>query len=87
MAAFTYIVQCADGTFYTGWTNDLVSRMAVHNTGKGAKYTRGRTPVILVYYEEYPNSKKAQVREYQIKKMNRQQKAMLIAAFSGDGKA
>lgn len=78
MAAYTYIVECADGTFYTGWTNDLENRLAAHNSGKGAKYTRGRTPVHLVYYEECADNKTAKVREYQIKKLNRRQKEELI---------
>lgn len=50
---YTYIVQCSDGTFYTGWTNDLSQRLNAHNSGKGAKYTRNRTPVVLVYYEAF----------------------------------
>lgn len=81
MTAYTYILECADGSFYTGWTNDLAGRLAVHNSGKGAKYTRGRTPVKLIYYEEYSDSKQARTREYQIKQLSRAQKATLIANF------
>ena len=50
---YTYILKCADGTLYCGWTNDLEKRLASHNSGKGAKYTRSRLPVTLVYYEEF----------------------------------
>ena len=52
MNCYTYMVQCSDGTLYTGWTNDLKKRLEKHNAGKGARYTRGRLPVKLVYYEE-----------------------------------
>ena len=48
---YTYILQCSDGTYYTGWTNDLEKRLDAHNTGKGAKYTKARRPVMLMYYE------------------------------------
>ena len=78
MAAFTYIIECADGTLYTGWTTDLENRIAVHNSGKGAKYTRGRGPVKLVYYEQYDNNKTAQVRECKIKKLKRKEKEELV---------
>jgi putative endonuclease len=78
VAAFTYIIECADGTLYTGWTTDLENRIAVHNSGKGAKYTRGRGPVKLVYYEQYDNNKTAQVRECQIKKLKRKEKEELV---------
>lgn len=75
---YTYIVECSDGTFYTGWTNDLQKRIAVHNQGKGAKYTRCRLPVVLRYYEEFEEKKEAMQREYQIKQMNRKEKLKLI---------
>ena len=54
--AYTYIVQCADGTFYTGWTTNLATRIAAHNAGTGARYTRSRLPVALIYYELQPNA-------------------------------
>lgn len=75
---YTYILKCADGTLYCGWTNDLEKRLTAHNSGKGAKYTRSRLPVTLVYYEEFETSVEAQKREYRIKKMPRQQKLALI---------
>ncbi|MBO5339163.1 MAG: GIY-YIG nuclease family protein [Clostridia bacterium] len=75
---YTYILKCADGTLYCGWTNDLEKRLKVHNEGKGAKYTRSRLPVTLAYYEEFESSIEAQKREYQIKKLTRKQKLELI---------
>ena len=76
---YTYILKCSDGTLYCGWTNDLVKRVKVHNEGKGAKYTRCRLPVTLVYYEEFETSVEAQRREYQIKQMTRAEKLRLIS--------
>ena len=55
MAAFVYMLRCKDGSLYTGWTNDLKHRLAMHNSGRGAKYTRGRGPLELVYSEELPD--------------------------------
>lgn len=81
MPVYTYIVECADGTFYTGWTNNLKKRMMDHNRGRGAKYTRSRYPVMLVYYEQHPDKQVAQRREYAIKQLTRTEKAALIAAF------
>lgn len=78
---YTYIVQCADGTFYTGWTIDLEKRLAAHNEGVGAKYTSSRTPVELVYWEVAENRSMAQIREYSIKKLSRCKKAELINRF------
>ena len=75
---YTYILKCADGTLYCGWTNDLKKRLTAHNSGKGAKYTRSRLPVTLVYYEEFETSVEAQKREYRIKRMTRQQKLSLM---------
>lgn len=75
---YTYILKCADGTLYCGWSNDLEKRLKVHNEGKGAKYTRSRLPVTLAYYEEFESSIEAQKREYQIKKLTRSQKMELI---------
>ena len=76
---YTYIVKCADGTLYTGWTNHLEERIQTHNSGKGAKYTRSRLPVKLVYYEEYESKIDAMKREYAIKHLTRAQKEALIA--------
>lgn len=80
MICYTYILQCADGTFYTGWTNDLHKRLAAHNAGKGAKYTAPRRPVELVYVETHDDKIHAMQREYRIKQMTRQEKEALIAA-------
>ena len=63
---YTYIVECRDGTLYTGWTTDLEKRIKAHNTGKGAKYTKIRAPVRLVYHEEYETKQEALKREYAI---------------------
>ena len=63
---YTYILKCKDGSLYTGWTNDLEQRVAAHNTGKGAKYTRGRGPVELVYLEEFDTKQEAMSKEAKI---------------------
>lgn len=77
---FLYIVRCADDTFYTGITTDLVRRIGEHNTkGVGAKYTRARQPVVLVYEEKLKGRSEALIREAEIKKLSRQQKIQLIA--------
>lgn len=78
MAAYVYMLSCADGSLYTGWTNDLAKRLDNHQTGKGAKYTRGRLPVTLAYYETYETDSEARKRECAIKKLTRQQKEQLI---------
>lgn len=75
---YTYIVQCADGTLYTGYTNNIVKRVETHNSGKGAKYTRSRLPVKLVYFEVYTTKKEAMRREYKIKHLTKKQKLELI---------
>jgi putative endonuclease len=79
MPCYCYIVQCADGTYYTGWTTDPVRRVKTHNKGRGAKYTKMRLPVRLVYVEEQPDRRSAMKRERVIKKMTRSQKQNLIA--------
>ena len=79
---YVYIVRCADGTLYTGWTNDIQKRMKAHNQGKGAKYTRSRRPVKLLYWEEYSDRGEALRREAAIKKMSRKQKEELINSIS-----
>ena len=76
---YTYLVRCADGTFYCGWTNDLDKRIKAHNEGRGAKYTRSRRPVPLVYWEEFSTKTEAMQREAAVKKLTRQQKERLIA--------
>ena len=75
---YTYILQCSDGTYYTGWTNDLDKRVASHNDGTGGKYTRARRPVELVYYETFETKQEAMSREWQIKHMSREDKEKLI---------
>ena len=75
---YTYMVKCSDGTLYTGWTTDLEHRVKAHNDGEGAKYTRSRRPVELVYYEEYAPKAEAMKREYSIKQLTRKQKEKLI---------
>lgn len=78
MNNYTYILECADGTFYTGWTNDIDKRLKAHNSGKGAKYTRGRAPVRLVHLEKFASAEEAMSREYAIKKMSRAEKLKLL---------
>lgn len=78
MPCYCYIVECADGTYYTGWTTDPERRLKTHNKGLGAKYTSMRLPVKLVYVEEQPDRKTAMKREVAIKKMRRQGKQKLI---------
>ena len=80
--AFVYMVECCDGTYYTGWTNDVAARVAAHNAGIGARYTRGRGPVRLVYRESCPDKPAAQRREWEIKQMNRAQKQQLVGRFA-----
>ena len=75
---YTYILKCKDGSLYTGWTNDLEQRVAAHNTGKGAKYTKARRPVELVYFEEFESKEQAMKREYAIKQMARKDKLELV---------
>lgn len=75
---YTYIVECADGSLYCGWTNDLEKRIMDHNAGKGAKYTKTRLPVKLVYHEEFDTKEEAMSREWHIKQLRREQKIELI---------
>lgn len=83
---FTYILRCADESLYCGWTINLEKRVDAHNglvTG-GAKYTKGRRPVTLVYYESFRQKQEAQSREYAIKRLNKAQKLRLIASATMD---
>lgn len=75
---YIYILCCKDDTYYTGYTNDVKKRVQAHNEGKGAKYTKGRGPVKLVYYEEYEDKKTAMKREWEIKQLSRKEKEKLI---------
>ena len=75
---YTYIVRCRDNTFYTGWTTNIEKRIEVHNSGKGAKYTKSRRPVELVYFEEFNTKVEAMRREYEINQMTRKKKEKFI---------
>lgn len=75
---YVYILKCKDNSFYTGWTTDLSKRIQRHNLELGAKYTRSRRPVELIYFETFENKSEALKREYQIKQLTRKQKEKLI---------
>ena len=75
---YTYILKCADGTLYCGWTNNLEKRLAAHNAGTASKYTAPRRPVEIVYTEQFATKQEAMSREYRIKQLSRQQKIELI---------
>ena len=75
---YVYLLRCADDTLYCGWTTDLEHRVRVHNSGRGAKYTRSRTPVKLVYFEEFEDRKDALSREWHLKRLPREEKLLLI---------
>lgn len=76
---YTYILECADGSLYCGWTNRLKERVQAHNAGRGAKYTKSRCPVTLVYYEEFDTKQEAMQREWAVKQLSRKEKLRLIA--------
>lgn len=75
---YTYILKCSDKSLYTGWTNNLDKRVEDHNSGKGAKYTRSRRPVVLAYYEQFETKEEAMRREWEIKRLTRKKKLALI---------
>ena len=75
---YVYILRCNDNSLYTGWTNNLEKRLKVHASGKGAKYTKARLPIELVYFEEFEDKIEAMRREYAIKKLTRKEKLLLI---------
>ena len=76
---YTYMMKCADGTLYTGWTTSVEKRLKAHHEGKaGAKYTRAKRPVELVYYEGYATKEEAMSREYAIKQLTRKEKLALM---------
>ena len=81
--AYMYVVRCSDDTLYTGYTTNLTQRIAAHNKGKGAKYTRTRRPVTLLYYETFPSKSEAMKAEYAFKQKTRQQKLAYIAKHTG----
>ena len=78
---YVYMLRCADDTLYCGWTTDLEKRLAAHNSGRGAKYTRSRRPLVLVYAEEYEDRHDALSREWHIKRMSRAEKMILVKRF------
>lgn len=78
MKNYTYILECRDGSLYTGWTNNLEKRIQTHNAGRGGRYTRSRRPVRLVYYECFETKEEAMSREGKIKQLNRREKLALI---------
>jgi len=78
---YTYMVQCADGSYYTGWTTDLENRIKKHNQGNGARYTRYRRPVELVYWEYQPTRSAALRREYILRRLKRAEKKKIVTAF------
>jgi putative endonuclease len=74
-----YLLRCRDGSLYAGWTNDLAARVKAHNAGVGAKYTRSRRPVELVYYETFGTKEEAMSREFHVKRLTRAEKLKLIS--------
>lgn len=84
---YTYLVECADGTLYCGWTNDLDKRIAAHNAGKGAKYTKTRRPVRLKYFETFETKQEAMRREAAIKHLSRAEKLRLTTTWENGGMA
>ena len=81
---YTYILRCGDGSFYTGWTNDLEKRIRAHREGRGGKYTRTHAPVELVYFESFDTKNEAMSREWHIKQLTRKQKLALIGRKDTD---
>ena len=73
-----YMLECADGSLYTGWTNDIEKRLAAHSAGRGSRYTRSRLPVVLRYVEPCDSKNEAMRREQEIKALNRAEKLQLI---------
>ena len=84
MKYFCYLLECSDGSFYCGWTINLEKRLGCHNHGKGARYTRCRLPVKLVYYEEFPDRSSAMKRERKLKRFSHSRKQKLIQGFCND---
>lgn len=81
---YVYILKCKDESLYTGWTSNLDNRVKTHNSGKGAKYTRARLPVELVYFEEFEDKIEAMKREYAIKQLKREEKIKIIKGNEGE---
>ncbi len=76
--SYTYILECEDGSYYTGWCKDLDKRFAAHKSGKGAKYTKSHKPLRIIYFEEFEDDSSARKREYEIKQLSHQEKENLI---------
>lgn len=83
---YLYVLECCDGSFYAGYTNNLEKRIRKHNEGKGAKYTRGRTPVSLIYYEQFETKSAALKAEIKFKKLKREQKISFIEGQKLNGR-
>lgn len=81
---YVYILECSDGSYYTGWTNNIEKRVNEHNNGTGAKYTRGRGPVKLIYIEKFEMKTDAMKREWQIKQLDRKKKNDLVENFKDE---
>ena len=80
---YVYMLRCGDGSLYTGWTNDLEHRVAAHQAGKGAKYTKAHLPVELVYWEAFETKEEAMSREWAVKHLSRREKLELVAQWQG----
>ena len=78
---YVYLLRCADGSLYCGWTTDPEARVRKHNSGRGSKYTRARLPVTLVYTETYEDRREALSREWHIKRMSREEKMRLVKGY------
>lgn len=87
MTHYAYIVKCRDNSLYCGYTTDLKKRLAAHNSGKGAKYTRSRLPVSLAYFEEFDSKEKAMSREWHLKKLSHSEKGALTKTLSKEQSA
>ncbi len=77
-----YMLRCADGSLYTGWTNNLENRLRAHNEGRGGKYTRSHRPVTLAWFETFETREEAMRREWQVKRLDKKEKEALAASFS-----
>ncbi|MFB5663738.1 GIY-YIG nuclease family protein [Alteribacillus sp. HJP-4] len=84
---YVYVLECADGSYYTGYTNDIEKRLSVHESGKGAKYTRGRGPFKLIYQQGYTTKKEALQAEYMMKQLSRAAKKALISQVTIKGES
>ncbi|MGN0361633.1 MAG: GIY-YIG nuclease family protein [Bilifractor sp.] len=82
---FTYMLRCADGSLYTGWTNNLKKRVETHQAGKGGRYTHSHLPVELAYYEIFQTKEEAMRREVQIKRLKKTDKEILVSRFQKEG--